>query len=45
MNDATLYSTLAGALSAILVFYYGFNLIENRRNRLRRKRLRSRLHG
>jgi hypothetical protein len=45
MNDATLYPTLAGALSAILVFYYGFNLFERRRNRLRRKRLRSRLYG
>ena len=43
MNE--LYPTLAGVVSAILVFYYGFNLFERRRNRLRRKGLRSRLYG
>ena len=45
MNDAALYPALAEALSAILLFYYGFNLIQRGRLRLRRKRLRSRLYG
>ena len=43
MNE--LYPTLAGALSAVFIFHYCLTLIERRRNRLRRKRLRSRLYG
>jgi hypothetical protein len=43
MNE--LYPTLAGAVSAVLIFQYCSTLFKRRRNRLRRKRLRSRLYG
>jgi hypothetical protein len=45
MNDAGFYPMLAGGLSAVAVFYGCFSLIERQRNRLRRRRLRSRLYG
>ena len=45
MNDVTFYPTIAGGLSAVVLFYGGFSLIERQRNRLHRRRLRSRLYG
>ena len=44
MNDAALYPIIAGGLSAVVLFYGGFSLIERQRNRVRRRRLRGRLY-
>ena len=45
MNDVTFYPIIAGGLSAVVLFYGGFSLIERQRYRVRRRRLRSRLYG
>ncbi len=45
MNDPALYPVLAGALSAVVVFYGCWVLAQRRRYRLRRTVLRSRLYG